>query len=242
MSSGILQEEKKNHSFVLTMASSRKRPRGSVSANLVPKLWSEGRGEKSISVGCEIPILHPFISPPGVMERKGHSNRQGNFRTYTSQCDLGECVHLGDIATCLHGQLNLATLVKDGKCFQLSLVLEGDSHNREEDESRWLLKLEVGGTVSYVELKMDPRFTTIPFHLLGDMWKNISSYVKLVLPQTDDNVELQQSLILEVWAMKKVCHFGYPFEPGAPLANRSHFSLLVKIFYPDVLSLKIDKG
>ena len=73
-------------------------------------------------------------------------------------------MHVGDIATCLHGKLHLATLVKDGKCFQLSLVLEGDPHNREEDESRWLLKLEVGGTVSYVELKMGNE-KSVPFRL-----------------------------------------------------------------------------
>ena len=134
---------------------------------------------------------------------------------------------MGDIATCLHRQLNLATLVKDGKCFQLSLVLEGAPHNREEDESRWLLKLEVGGTVSYVELKMDPRFTTTPFHLLGDMWKNISSYVKLVLPQTDDNVELQHSLILEVWAMKK-CAISVTLLNLGRLLQTDHISLFWK--------------
>ena len=60
--------------------------------------------------------------------------------------------------------------------------------------------------------------------------EKISSHVKLILPQADENAKLQQSLLLEVWGIKKLYHFGYPFEPGVAHENRSHYSLLVKSF------------
>ena len=73
---------------------------------MVSKPWNKHGCEKRSNCGYEIPIL-------------------------TSWCDLGENVHVGDISTCVHGQLHSATLFESGKCYQRSLELEGDSHRGE---------------------------------------------------------------------------------------------------------------
>ena len=287
------------------MASSRKRPRDLVSPAGDPQHLStpaaEGTGSQFFTtvegsyssqrtLECEVPVLHQSMYLSNMVEGRPISSRQRTSVVFESGCDMQETFYVGNIMMRLNGRLDMATLFREGKSFQLSLVLEVGSHSkedssqreedeshreegglhreedglqreedgsqreedgshreedgayREEDGNQWLLKLVLGETVQYLQVKMDPRFTGIPSHLVGVMWRKISSHMKLFLAQSAKNCVLEQSLVLEVWALNALCHSGYPYELGTPLTNQMVYTLLVQTLYPDVVGPYYDKG
>ena len=197
---------------------------------------------------CGVPILHLHMHHTS-MAKKILQYRQGSSMTVHNKCisaeEDGGCVYVGDIVMELDGLLDMAAVFREGKLsVQLSLVLyKGQGREGEDNGEQWLLKLEVGETVNYMQLKMDPRFSGIPCQLIEKMWQTTSSLMKLFLAQSAESCVLQESLRLEVWALNMMHHSGCAFDAGTKLTNQSLYTLFVKTLYQTaVLMDTTDEG
>lgn len=193
---------------------------------------------------CVVPILHQHMYHAHMVEKLLHSRQHASMEV-VKECGLAEgnsgCVYVGDVVMGLDGPLDIGAVFREGKSStRLSLVLEGELHSGlegvqggdiEDVGGRWLLKLEVGETVNYLQLKMDPRFAAIHCQHVGRMMQKTASLMKLFLAQNAESHILLNSLQLEVWALKMMYHLGSASELGAKLTYQPLYSLFVKTLY-----------
>lgn len=197
---------------------------------------------------CAVPVLHPHMYHTSIKEKILRS-RQCTSVEGQEGCSFAEkdkCVYVGDIVMGLVVPRDMEVVfeVFEGKMsVQLSLVLDrGLDGEGDENVGQWLLKLEVGETINYLLLKMDPRFSGIPCQVVGKMLQKTSSLMKLFLAQTSESCALHESLRLEVWSLNVMSHSGSAFELGPKLTNQPFYTLLVNTLYQAEVVMDSDEG
>lgn len=183
-----------------------------------------------------VPILHPYMYYKNDLDKILNSrvtspeeSTSGGSALEAAKEEDGGSVLVGVVPCELENTLDLGGIFRDGYksvCFSLVLSKFGQC----------LVRLEVGEEVWYLPVKLDSRLDSVPFEDLDCVLS--SPLLKLFLPYHDsDGSPPTKSLPLELWAMERLCTFGWPSDPNCNVGCKKTVSksvlLMLQSLYPE---------
>lgn len=211
-------------------------------------LWDEDKWCSAVVT----PILHPEPACHRADLSKIMQSRCAGFgggcgQQLVKESDQGKCVCIGTLTCRLHGSLDLGGVFREGcQSVHLGLVVNMSSPSSGEGGGvEWHVKLQVGERVWCFPGKIEPSLAGVPFADLKKLFTGTCSVVKLFLPW-DASCGHVDSLLLEFWAMGKICNFSFPSDlnsklPGVRERVVEGIHLLVKTLYPKYISQEEDR-